>query len=79
MHMNAIFQENMCLTDANHYNHSKMSIFWARFKTVKNRDFLVAYNHNNFQNESRNVKNIKKDSKVTAAKMLNNGRARNLL
>ena len=27
MHMNVIFQENMCLTDANHYKHSKMTIF----------------------------------------------------
>ena len=27
MHMDVIFQENMCLTDANHYKHSKMTIF----------------------------------------------------
>ena len=27
MDMNIIFQENMCLTDPNHYKHSKMTIF----------------------------------------------------
>ena len=27
MDMNIIFQENMCLTDLNHYKHSKMTIF----------------------------------------------------
>ena len=34
--MNIIFQENMCLTDLNHYKHSKMMIFWVRFNTLKN-------------------------------------------
>ena len=28
MGMNIIFQENMCLTDPNHYKHSKMTIFY---------------------------------------------------
>ena len=27
MDVNIIFQENMCLTDLNHYKHSKMTIF----------------------------------------------------
>ena len=27
MYMNVIFQENMCLTDASHYKHSKRTIF----------------------------------------------------
>ena len=27
MDVNVIFQENMCLTDLNHYKHSKMTIF----------------------------------------------------
>ena len=36
MDMNTIFQENMCLTDFNH--HSKMTIFWVRFNTGKNRN-----------------------------------------
>ena len=37
MGMNIIFQENMCLTDLNHYKHSEMTIFWVRFNTEKNR------------------------------------------
>ena len=35
MDMNIIFLENMCLTDLNHYKHSKMTIFWVRFNTAK--------------------------------------------
>ena len=49
MDMNIIFQENMCLTDLNHYKHSKMTIFWVRFNTEKNKHcicqvYLVACN-----------------------------------
>ena len=37
MDMNIIFQENMCLTDLNHFKHSKLTIFWLHFNTEKNR------------------------------------------
>ena len=35
--MNIIFQKNMCLTNFNHYKHSKMMIFWVCFNKGKNR------------------------------------------
>ena len=40
MHMNLIFQKNMCSTDAYHYKHSEMIIFLLCFNTGKNRDFF---------------------------------------
>ena len=40
MDVNIIFLENMCLTDLNHYKHSKMTIFWVRFNTGKNRNCI---------------------------------------
>ena len=40
MDVNIIFQENMCLTNLNHYKHSEMTIFWVRFNTEKNRNCI---------------------------------------
>ena len=37
MDMNIFFQKNMSMTDPNHNKHSKMTTFWLRFNTGKNR------------------------------------------
>ena len=35
MDMNIIFQENMCVTNLNHYKCSKMTIFWVALTQEK--------------------------------------------
>ena len=45
MHMNVIFKENIRLTDAYYYKHSKMTIFYhALTQERNNRYFLVECN-----------------------------------